>query len=90
MGAEGTGEVLTLSQAATFNQDHLIIVEIFVVSSQIWPVVLNNLISHIIFKLYDYIASKTYFTMLWERVNFLQRLGQSANQTPAVCWLWTW
>ena len=35
MGVEDTGDDLTLSEAVTLNQDHLITTDIFVVSAQI-------------------------------------------------------
>ena len=49
---------------------------------QLWPVVLDNRIADITIQIIHCIASKTYFTLLWERVNFTQRLSQLTNQPP--------
>ena len=49
---------------------------------KLWPVVLDNIIADITIKIIHCIASKTYFILLWERVNFTQRLSQLTNQPP--------
>ena len=75
-GCLDTGVKLTLSQAVTLNQDHLAAIAFFGVSSQtlassirwyIWWYYNQNLPLHC--------QEKTYFILLWERVNFTQRLS---------------
>ena len=46
---------------------------------KLWPVMLDNIIADITIKIFHCIASKTYFTLLWERVNFTRRLNQSSS-----------
>ena len=68
--------MLTLSQAVTANEDHLIIIVISVVSSQALASSIMQQLPTLQSKSKHCIASKTYFALLLERVNFTQRLSQ--------------
>ena len=73
------GDEFTLSLAVTLNRDWSIKFDIFVISLQTLPAVLDKLIAYIVIKICHCIAIRMYVGLLWQRVNFTHRLSQLSN-----------